>query len=33
MIGGHSCKDTKGFHAMLKKAQELEEARIGKSGS
>ena len=33
MIGGHSCKDTKGFQAMLKKAQELEEARIGKSGS
>ncbi len=32
MIGGHSCKDTKGFRAMLKKAQQLEEARIGKSG-
>jgi len=32
MMGGHSCKDTKGFHAMLKKAQELEETRIGKSG-
>jgi len=33
MLGGHGCKDTKGFHAMLKKAQELEDARIGKSGS
>ena len=32
-FGGHKCKDTKGFQAMLKKAQELEEARIGKSGS
>ena len=33
ILGGHKCKDTKGFHAMLKKAQELEESRIGKSGS
>ena len=33
MIGGHGCKDTKGFHAMLKKAQELEEARLGKHGN
>ncbi len=33
MIGGHSCKDKKGFQAMLKKAHELEEARIGKKGN
>ncbi len=33
MLGGHGCKDTKGFQAMLKKAQELEEARIGKHGN
>jgi quinone-modifying oxidoreductase subunit QmoC len=32
-FGGHKCKDTKGLQAMLKKAEELEEARIGKSGS
>jgi quinone-modifying oxidoreductase subunit QmoC len=32
-FGGHGVKDTKGFQAMLQKAQELEEARIGKSGS
>ena len=31
-FGGHKCKDTKGLHAILKKAQQLEEARIGKSG-
>ena len=32
MLGGHKCKDAKGIHAMLQKAQELEEARIGKTG-
>jgi len=30
LIGGHSVKDVKGFHAMLKKAEELEAARIEK---
>ena len=28
LVGGHKVKDRKGFHAMLKKAQELEEARL-----
>ena len=28
LIGGHKVKDLKGFHAMIKKAQELESARI-----
>ena len=32
-FGGHSVKDKSGFHAMLKKAEELENTRIGKSGS
>lgn len=27
LIGGHGCKDTKGLHAMLKKAREIEERR------
>jgi quinone-modifying oxidoreductase subunit QmoC len=30
MLGGHGVKDKKGFHAMLKKAEELEAARIDK---
>lgn len=28
LVGGHTLKDKKGFHAMIKKAQELEAARI-----
>ena len=28
LIGGHTVKDKKGFHAMLKKATELEAARV-----
>jgi len=28
MLGGHSIKDKSGFKAMIKKAQEIEEARI-----
>lgn len=31
IIGGHSVKDKSGFQAMVKKAQELEEARISKN--
>lgn len=27
LVGGHGCKDTKGFHAILKKAREIEEGR------
>lgn len=30
-LGGHKVQDRKGFHAMLKKAQELEDARTGNS--
>jgi quinone-modifying oxidoreductase subunit QmoC len=29
ILGGHGVKDTKGFHAMLAKAQEIEESKIG----
>jgi quinone-modifying oxidoreductase subunit QmoC len=29
MLGGHGVKDLSGFHAMLKKAEELEAARVG----
>ena len=32
-FGGHSVKDLSGFHKMLKKAQELEDARIQKSSN
>jgi len=32
MAGGHSVKDLKGFHAMLKKAEELESARVDAKG-
>jgi quinone-modifying oxidoreductase subunit QmoC len=32
-FGGHSIKDVSGFHKMLKKAQELEDARIQKSSN
>jgi quinone-modifying oxidoreductase subunit QmoC len=30
--GGHGIEDTSGFHEMLKKAEELEDARIAKHG-
>jgi quinone-modifying oxidoreductase subunit QmoC len=30
MLSGHSCKDTKGFQAMLKKAREIEDAKVAK---
>ena len=30
MLGGHSCKDTKGLQAMLKKAREIEDAKVAK---
>jgi len=30
-FGGHSVKDISGLHKMIKKAQELEDARIGQS--
>ncbi len=33
IVGGHGIKDVKGFHAMLDKAQELEDARVAKHGS
>jgi len=29
MISGHSCKDVKGIHAMIKKAREIEDTRKG----
>ncbi|HEB95541.1 MAG TPA: 4Fe-4S dicluster domain-containing protein [Sedimenticola thiotaurini] len=32
-FGGHSVKDVSGFHKMIKKAQELEDARIQKSSN
>lgn len=31
ILGGHSIKDKSGFQAMIKKAQELEDARVGKN--
>ncbi len=33
MLKGHQVKDLKGFHAMLEKAQELEDARVAKHAS
>ena len=33
IVGGHGIKDVKGFHAILKKAQELEDARVAQHGS
>jgi quinone-modifying oxidoreductase subunit QmoC len=30
-FGGHPCNDAKGIHAILAKAQETEEAKIGKA--
>ena len=32
MLGGHGIKDKSGFQAMIKKAQEIEEARISGNG-
>lgn len=32
-LGGHGVKDLSGFQKMLKKAQELEDARIAKHGA
>ena len=32
ILGGHAVKDLSGFHKVIKKAQELEEARIAKHG-
>jgi quinone-modifying oxidoreductase subunit QmoC len=32
LIGGHKCKDSKGLQAILKKAAELEAARIPAAG-
>ncbi len=32
-FGGHSVKDVSGFHKMIKKAQELEDARIQKGSN
>lgn len=31
MLGGHGISDLSGFHAMLKKAEELEAARVGEN--
>jgi quinone-modifying oxidoreductase subunit QmoC len=33
LLGGHGCKDAKGLHAILKKAQEIEAAKIGIHGA
>ncbi|MEN8130050.1 MAG: 4Fe-4S dicluster domain-containing protein [Pseudomonadota bacterium] len=33
LVGGHGIKDLSGFHAMLKKAQELEDKRIANNAS
>ncbi|KHD06947.1 heterodisulfide reductase [Candidatus Thiomargarita nelsonii] len=30
MLGGHGCKDSKGLQAILKKAREIEEAKVAK---
>ena len=32
LIGGHKCKDAKGLQAILKKAEELEAARVPAAG-
>jgi hypothetical protein len=32
LLGGHKCKDTSGLKAILKKAEELEAARIPVAG-
>ena len=32
LIGGHKCKDARGLQAILKKAEELEAARIPVAG-
>ena len=33
ILGGHGVKDVSGFHKMLEKAKELEDARIAKHGN
>jgi quinone-modifying oxidoreductase subunit QmoC len=33
IMGGHGIKDVKGFHAILSKAQELEDARVAQQSS
>ena len=33
ILGGHAVKDQKGFHAIINKAQELEDARVAKHRS
>ncbi len=30
ILGGHGCKDTKGLHAILEKARQIEDAKIAK---
>lgn len=30
ILGGHGCKDTKGLHAILEKASQIEDAKIAK---
>lgn len=32
ILGGHGCKDTKGLHAILEKARQIEDAKIAKFG-
>ena len=32
MLGGHAVKDLSGFQKVIKKAQELEDARLAKHG-
>jgi quinone-modifying oxidoreductase subunit QmoC len=32
ILGGHALKDLSGFHKAMKKAHELEDARIAKHG-
>jgi quinone-modifying oxidoreductase subunit QmoC len=32
MLGGHGCKDAKGLQAILKKAQQIEDAKTVKQG-
>lgn len=33
IFGGHGCKDTSGFHAIIKKAQEIEDNKITQVGN
>jgi quinone-modifying oxidoreductase, subunit QmoC len=32
LVKGHGCKDTKGLHAILQKAEEIEQAKLKKFG-